>query len=319
MNTINDPRHLGQLDPEALLQIKNLELRARMLVDGFQTGLHRSPLHGFSVEFDEYRPYSVGDDPRSLDWKLFARSDRYCVKKYRDETNRRCYLLVDFSRSMDFGSIGYTKLQYVQTIAATLAHYLWRQRDAVGLVAFDSQVREVIPATRRHGQLQRIVARLDSQASGSATQLDLPLRQIAETIAPRGLIIVLSDFLTPLDQLELPTNLVRARGQEVCCIRILDPAEQTFAPKSAVTLRDAETGKLMYVDPVTASKQYAERFAAHRNGLAAICESAGVELIEWTTDRPLRDLMMEWLSSRQHRIAGRTASRASSRSGGGAR
>ncbi len=314
--TRHDAKQLGQIDPAALLQVKSLQLRAKMIVDGFQSGLHRSPLHGFSVEFDEYRPYVQGDDPRTLDWRLYARSDRYCVKKYQDETNRRCLILLDLSRSMSYGSIGYSKLQYAQTVAATLAHYLWQQRDAVGFVAFDETIRDFLPARRRHGQLQRITASIESQADGKATRLDLPLQRIAETIASRGLVVLISDFLAPVEQLQLPSSLVSARGQEVCCIRILDPSEVEFKPTEPVTLRDAETGKLMYIDPLVATKQYAERFAAHRLELTNLMEANGIELLEWTTDKPFAELLTQWLAARQ-RLAGRIVRR--SRSVGGKR
>jgi uncharacterized protein (DUF58 family) len=297
-----DARQIGHMDPAALLQIKNLQLRAKLIVDGFQSGLHRSPLHGFSVEFDEYRPYVIGDDPRTLDWRLYARSDRYCVKKYQDETNRRCYLLQDLSRSMSYGSIGYTKHAYAQTIAATLAHYLWLQRDAVGYVAFDAAIRDFIPARRRHGQLQRVIATIDSETDGDTTRLDVPLQRLAESIAARGLVVLISDFLTPVDQIQLPTNLVAARGQEVCCIRVLDPNEVSFQPTETVTLRDAETGKLMYIDPLTAKKQYQERFAEHRQALVDLFDASGVEFLEWTTDRPFTELLTQWLASRQRSL-----------------
>src|SRR6478672_3585753 len=130
------------ISPQALMSIRNLELRARVVVQGFWNGIHRSPYHGFSVEFTEYRQYSAGDDPRYLDWRLYARSDRYYIKKFEDETNLRCHLLVDNSRSMDYGTTGYTKAQYANTLAGTLAYFLSTQGDAVGLLTFDEKVRE---------------------------------------------------------------------------------------------------------------------------------------------------------------------------------
>src|SRR4051812_19032159 len=148
------------IDPQALMSVRSLELRARAVVEGFWNGLHRSPYHGFSVEFTEYRQYSPGDDPRYLDWRVFARSDRYFIKKYEDETNLRCHLLVDQSRSMDFGSRGYTKSGYAATIAATLAYFLHLQGDAVGLLTFDENVRDYLPARHRAGHLRQIMVAL---------------------------------------------------------------------------------------------------------------------------------------------------------------
>src|SRR6266545_5451785 len=137
------------ISPKALMAIRNLELRARVVVEGFWTGLHPSPYHGVSVEFTEYRQYSPGDDPRYLDWRLYARTDRYFIKKFEDETNLRCHLLVDNSRSMTYGSLAWTKAQYANTLAATLAYFLYRQGDAVGLLTFDERIREYLPARHR--------------------------------------------------------------------------------------------------------------------------------------------------------------------------
>mgnify|MGYP003340164588 FL=1 len=135
-DSASDPRS-SWIDPKVLMSVRNLQWRAQKVVDGFQSGLHRSPKHGFSVEFSEYRPYSVGDDPKTIDWKLYARSDRYYQKKFEDETNRRCYLVIDQSRSMDYSSIAYSKLEYARTLIAPLALFLLRQRDAVGAVTFE--------------------------------------------------------------------------------------------------------------------------------------------------------------------------------------
>src|SRR3954467_13642171 len=142
----SNSRDKGFVDPKALMAIRNLELRARVVVEGFWNGLHRSPYHGFSVEFTEYRQYSPGDDTRFLDWRLYARSDRFYIKKFEDETNLRCHFLVDNSRSMGYGSLGYTKAQYATPAAATLAYFLYLQGDGIGLLTFDEQIRDYLPA-----------------------------------------------------------------------------------------------------------------------------------------------------------------------------
>src|ERR1051325_325685 len=156
------------IDPQALMSIRSLELRARAVVEGFWSGLHRSPYHGFSVEFTEYRQYTPGDDPRYLDWRVFARSDRYFIKKYEDETNLRCHLLVDQSRSMDYGSRGYTKATYGATLAATLAYFLHLQGDAIGLLTFDENVRDYLPARHRAGHLRHLMLALEKPAVGQS-------------------------------------------------------------------------------------------------------------------------------------------------------
>src|SRR5579872_3375807 len=145
------PRAGSFIDPAALMRIKSLQLRAKVVVDGFLSGMHKSPVHGFSVEFTEYRQYTPGDDLRYLDWRLYARSDRYYIKRFEDETNLRCYLLVDLSRSMGYHSLAYDKAEYAKTVAATIAYFLTLQRDAVGLVAFDQAIRDYLPARHRPG------------------------------------------------------------------------------------------------------------------------------------------------------------------------
>lgn len=231
------------LDPAALMSIRNLELRARTVVEGFWHGLHRSPYHGFSVEFTEYRPYTPGDDPRYLDWRLVARTDRYFIKKYEDETNLRAHLLVDNSRSMTFGSRGYTKAAYANTFAATLAYFLSQQGDAVGLLTFDEAVREYLPARNRPGHLRHLMLALEKPPGGAATELVAPLRRIAELMRKRGLVVLVSDLLAPIEGLETSLALLTATGHEVLLFQVLDPAEIHFDFKAAARFRDLETGR----------------------------------------------------------------------------
>src|SRR6516225_5182856 len=198
--------------PQALMSIRNLELRAQVVVEGFWNGIHRSPYHGFSVEFTEYREYSPGDDPRYLDWRVYARSDRYYVKRFEDETNLRCYLVVDTSRSMGYGSGPYKKSDYARTAAATIAYFLSTQRDAVGLALFEDRITEYFPARYRPGHLRRLMAALDREPEGRATNLVEPLEQIAATVRKRGLIIVISDLLAPADSLQTRLGYLRSRG-----------------------------------------------------------------------------------------------------------
>ena len=183
------------LDPAALMKIKGLQLRAKAVADGLQSGIHRSPYHGFSAEFSEYRQYSPGDDPRYLDWRLYARSDRFFIKKFEDETNRRCYLLVDMSKSMQYSSIEYTKLDYARTLAATMAHFLAHQRDSVGMLLFADEVLDYHEARYRPGHLGRLVAALEVAAAGNATDLKKPLSQVASTVNHRGLVVLILSLI----------------------------------------------------------------------------------------------------------------------------
>src|SRR5262245_24347653 len=199
------------INPAALMRIKNLELRARHVVEGFLSGLHKSPYHGFSVEFTEYRQYTPGDDLRYLDWRLFARSDRYYLKRFEDETNLRCYLLVDLSRSMAYGSLDYNKAEYAKTAAATIAYFLSFQRDAVGLVTFDAAIQEYLPARFRPGHLHRLLLGLERSPGGTSTDLTVPLAQVAKMARKRGLVLLLSDLLAPMERLETHLGYLRSQ------------------------------------------------------------------------------------------------------------
>src|SRR4051812_7976986 len=216
------------IDPKTLMSIRNLELRARVVVEGFWSGLHRSPFHGFSVEFSEYRQYTAGDDPRYLDWRVFARSDRYFIKKFEDETNLRCHLLADNSRSMAFGSLGFSKATYAATLAATIGYFLYLQGDAVGLLTFDEKIREYLPARHRTGHLRQVMLGLEQPAGGQTTDLAAPLKRMVEIVRKRGLIVILSDFFAPIDLLEPHLTALTACGHDVVVFQVLDPAELSF-------------------------------------------------------------------------------------------
>ncbi len=235
------------LDPAALMSIRNLELRARAVVEGFWHGLHRSPYHGFSVEFTEYRPYTPGDDPRYLDWKLAGRTDRYFIKKFEDETNLRCHLLVDLSRSMSFGSPGYSKADYARTLAATLGWFLSQQGDAIGLMTFDGAVREYLPARHRPGHLRQLMLALEKPAEGRGTDLAAPLRRMVELVRKRGLVVLISDLLAPIDSLAGALALLTAGGHEVIVFQVLDPAELNFDFAAAARFEDLETGRDVFL------------------------------------------------------------------------
>ncbi len=289
------------IDPAALMRIKNLEMRAKVVVEGFFSGLHRSPFHGFSVEFSEYRPYTTGDDPRYLDWKLYARSDRCYIKRFEDETNLRCYLVVDRSRSMGYGSQGYTKSDYAATLAATLAYFLTRQRDSVGLLTFDEQVVELIGARYRPGQFHRLLTALERPPAGNATNLAAPLERIAQRVQKRGVIIFVSDLLAPLDLLEANLGYLRTRGHEVIVFRILDPAEIDFSFDRPAMFRDIESGRELYVDPEAARRQYLEKFGVHQHAIETICANLGIDFHQLTTDRALEFTLFDYLHARQRR------------------
>ena len=289
------------LDPAALMAIRNLELRARTVVEGFWHGLHRSPYHGFSVEFTEYRPYTPGDDPRYLDWKLVGRTDRYYIKKYEDETNLRCHLLVDRSRSMTYGSRGWTKADYAGTLAASLAWFLAQQGDATGLLTFDETVREYLPARHRPGHLRHLMLALEKPAIGAATDLVAPLRRIAELVQKRSLMVLISDLLAPPESLEAPLSLLTAARHEVVVFQVLDPAELNFDFTTAARFQDLETGRDLFLDPTLARTEYQRRLGEHLTAVKAICEKLGIAHVQLSTAQPLETALFDFLKARADR------------------
>jgi len=293
-------RNRALIDPHTLMRIKSLEMRAKVVVEGFYNGLHRSPYHGFSVEFSEYREYTPGDDLRYLDWRLFARSDRYYVKRFEDETNLRCYLLVDTSRSMGYGSGGYTKAEYAKTAAATLAYFLSTQRDAVGLITFDEQILEYIPARYRPGHLHRLMLSLERELSGRSTDLSAPLEQIAKTVVKRGMIVLISDLLAPLDTLRTKLGYLTSRGHEVVLLRVLDRAEIDFNFDQPAMFRDLESDRDLYINPETARAEYLRRFQEHDAAIRETCGHLGIDYSHCPTDRPLELALSDYLRARTH-------------------
>jgi uncharacterized protein (DUF58 family) len=289
------------INPQALMSIQNLELRARVVVEGFWNGIHRSPYHGFSVEFTEYRQYTAGDDPRYLDWRVLARTDRYFIKKFEDETNLRCHLVADQSRSMTFGSVGYTKAQYAATLAATLAYFLYLQGDAVGLLTFDEAVRDFLPARHRTGHLRHLMLALEKPAGGQGTDLANPLKRTLEIIRKRSLVVVLSDFLAPVERLEPELTALAACGHEIVVLQILDPAELNFGFETATMFQDLESGRTLFIDPAAARKEYLRNLEAHTTGMRSLCQRLGIAFHRLGTDRPLELVLFDFLRERMQR------------------
>jgi uncharacterized protein (DUF58 family) len=289
------------IEPRALMAIRNLELRAKVVVEGFWSGIHRSPYHGFSVEFTEYRQYTADDDPKYLDWRVFARSDRYFVKKFEDETNLRCYLLADASRSMSFTSLGYTKAQYAATLAATLAYFLYLQGDAVGLLSFDGGIREFLPARHKTGHLRQVMLALDRPAEGRSTDLGPPLRRMVEIVRKRGLVVFISDFLSSLDRLEEDLTALAAMGHEIVVFQVLDPAELHFEFDKTSLFEDLESGRTLFIDPAAARERYLRKLDDHCARLKATCERLGATCHRLSSSQPLELALFDLLRARMSR------------------
>ncbi|HEY0969983.1 MAG TPA: DUF58 domain-containing protein [Gemmatimonadales bacterium] len=231
-------------DPAALASLGHLELVARWIVDGFLTGLHRSPRKGFSVEFAEHRPYQPGDDLRYLDWKIAARADRWVVKQFEEEANLRATLVLDVSRSMSWSGAAarLTKRAYAEHLAAALALLLLRQRDAVGLVRFDDQVRTSVPAHARRAQWHRLVAALSDQGDGRASDVGAALEQAARLIRRPGMVFLLSDLLVEPETVAPVLRRLRAVGHDVTVLHLMDPAERELDAAGDAVFVDPESG-----------------------------------------------------------------------------
>lgn len=303
------------IDPKTLMSIRNLELRARAVVEGFWSGIHRSPYHGFSVEFTEYRQYTPGDDPRFLDWRVYGKSDRYFIKKFEDETNLRCHLVVDQSRSMNFGSLKFTKAQFAATLAATFGWFLHQQGDAIGLITFDGAVRDHLPARHRLSHLRQVIYALEKPASGGGTDIVAPIEHASVLIRKRGMLVMISDFLAPLDRLERALATVIAGGHEVVVFQVLDPAELTFNFEPAVLFEDIESGEKLFIDPAAARAGYLQRMEAHCAALKRLCEKLGIGCRRLSTDQPLEHALFAFLQERKR--SDRRAPRVHQRTGGG--
>ncbi len=297
--TKDDPRKY--LDPRTLAKVRSLELKARLIVEGYLSGQHKSPYHGFSVEFTEYRQYTPGDDPRYLDWRLYARSDRYFIKKFEDETNLRCQLLVDNSRSMTYGSLGWTKAQYANTLAATIAYFLYLQGDAVGLLTFDEQIRDYLPARHRTGHLRHLMLALEKPAGGRATDLTVPLKRIVEMVKRRALMVLITDLLAPIETLENNLTSLGACGHEVVLFHVLDPAELTFNFEQAAMFHDVESGRDIYIDPPAARREYLDKLERHCAAARASCQKLGIGYHRLATDQPLELMLFDFLRERMQR------------------
>jgi uncharacterized protein (DUF58 family) len=299
----------GLVDTAALMKIGSLELRAKVVMEGFQRGLHRSPFHGFSVEFSEYRPYVAGDDVRFLDWRLYARSDRDYVKKFEDETNLRCHLVVDQSGSMAYGSLGWRKADYAATLAATLAHFLDAQGDAVGLCTFADRVTEHLPPRHRPGHLRRILLGLERPPAGASGELAKPLSEVAGLVSRRGLLVLISDLLAPAGELERQLGALAAAGHELVIFQVLDPAERSFSFEDGApsVFRDLESGRQLFIDPAAARARYQQALTAHLEMISAACRRWGVTHHLLSTDQALDLALLGFLGRRGRGREGRVA------------
>lgn len=286
------------LDPHFVSKLARLDLKARLVVEGFLTGLHRSPYHGFSVEFAEHRQYMPGDPLRHLDWKVLAKSDRKYLKQYEEETNLRASLLVDTSASMGYGSHGITKLDYARQLAAALAYLMLAQNDAVGMFAFAAGRGEHIPARSTMGHLRPMLLLLEKLAPAGGTDFASSLHSLAERLTRRGLVVILSDLLDEPERIAQAIHHFRHRKHEVLVFHILDPMEVSFDFQREAVYVDLESGERVTTRPRELRADYRERVSAWRETLRQACIEKRADYVPLTTDQPYDRALLEYLSKR---------------------
>jgi uncharacterized protein (DUF58 family) len=280
-----------------LARIGNLELVARSVVDGFINGLHRSPYFGASVDFAEHRGYVPGDDIRRVDWRLYARTDRYYIKEYEADSNANFSVLVDVSRSMGFGSDGITKLEYARILAGCLTYLVHRQRDRVGLVAFDNEIVEHVPPSAKHMEVVlHVLDRLSPMRPGSLRE---PLHKMAEHFGRRGLLVLISDLYEEPDAVLEAIGPLRFRGNDMIVFHVMDEAELNFGFTDPSAFEDLESGEQIPIVPDALADQYRTLVQAHISALTERFSGNRVDYSLVPTSKPLDHALFTYLSTRE--------------------
>jgi uncharacterized protein (DUF58 family) len=286
-------------DPKVLAGISNLYLRARWVVEGMMSGVHRSRAKGFSVEFEEHREYSPGDEIRRIDWKALGKFDRYFIKEYEDETNLRAYLLLDTSASMDYASNGITKFDYGCTLAASLAYLILKQQDAAGLVTFSSRVEAFIPPKAKRDYLIQIIHALENRGPAGETNVGKILEDIGGQIKRRGLVILVSDLLDEPEQILKGLRLFRFKGNDVIVFHLLDQAELDLPFDGNILFEDLEAANLKVVaDPRSIRNTYREVVQEFINEMRKQCRDSSIDYQLISTSTPLDQALASYLSWR---------------------
>lgn len=290
------------LRPDTVSRLANMELRARLIVEGFIAGLHRSPYHGFSVEFAEYRQYNAGESTKNIDWKIYAKTDRYYLKIFEDETNLRGTLLLDRSASMDFSggasAGGVTKLRYGAMLCAALSYLMIKQRDAAGLAVFDDRLGEIVPhrSARRH--LFRLLQVLENVTPGGMTGISRALHDMAERIHRRGLVVLVSDLIDEPEDVINGLKHFRHRGHELVVFHLLDPVELSLDYGGEVTFVDRETGEKLRAQPWFVRKEYRRNVAEWTSYLERRCVENAIDYNLITTATPFDEALVSYLGKR---------------------
>jgi uncharacterized protein (DUF58 family) len=299
-----DPRRF--LHPETIARISRLDLRARHVVEGFISGMHRSPFFGHSIEFVQHREYTSGDDLRHLDWKVWSKTDRYYVKQYEEETNLRCTLVVDVSESMHYGRGPLNKYEYACTLAACLGYLLLRQQDAVGLMSFDSNVRQVVPARSQHTHIDALVKAMDVSRPREKTDLEKILRRVAENVTSRGMIILVSDLLADREPLFRGLEMLHLRRHDVLVFHVLDEDEMTFPFAGSTRFEGMEELPHLLCDPRALRDGYLEALDEYLVEVRRGCAGQGIDYALARTGDYLDAVLSKFL---HHRMAQKSSAK----------
>ncbi len=287
------------IDPAVLTRIDNLELVARGVVDGFISGLHRSPMLGMSVDFAEHRAYMPGDDVRRIDWRLFARTDRLYVKEFEADTNANLQLLLDVSGSMNFGSGALTKLDYARFLAASLAYLATRQRDRIGLITFADDIVEAIPPSIKH--FNNVLHALDRIEAGGPGRYREPLAKIALNLGRRSVVVLISDLYDTPERLLGAINQLRCRGNDLIVFHLLDPLELDLELGDVSSVEDLETGARLPIETAQYRDSYRQLVGDHRATLERVFGANRIDYVFADTSQPLDDLLFRYLSDRERK------------------
>ncbi|HUT90686.1 MAG TPA: DUF58 domain-containing protein [Thermoguttaceae bacterium] len=299
----NSPQYL---DPKVLARLRGLQLRARMIVEGYVSGLHRSPYQGFSIEFAEHREYAPGDDLRYVDWKVFGRTDRVYVKQYEEETNQICYLLLDTSESMRYQSADapMSKLEYAQCAAAALAYLILHQQDSAGLVTFDREVRALVRPSSNPSHLKQLLHVMQESVAERKTETGPIFHDLAERFKKRGIVVILSDLFDDVDSMMAGLKHFRHKRHDVILFHVLDPAELDFRFQRITLFRGLEQLPEVLVDPRALRNAYLRELDAYVRRLKKGCRMHRIDYVQMRTDQSMELALSSYLSSRMTRVRG---------------
>jgi uncharacterized protein (DUF58 family) len=292
------------LDPRTLAKLQGLELRARSVVEGYVSGGHRSPYHGFSIEFAEHREYTQGDDLRYVDWKVFGKTDKFYLKQYEEETNLVSYMLVDISESMRYQSADapLSKLEYAQCVAASLSYLILQQQDSVGLVTFDNEIRSLVRASGNPSHLKQLLAVMENSRPERKTQTGPIFHDLAERLKRRGLVLILSDLFDDVPAMMAGLKHFRHRRHEVVVFQVLDPAELDFPFRQTTLFRGMEQLPDVLTDPRALRRAYLDEFGKFLQAVRKGCRAQRIDYVLLRTDQSLEIALSSYLASRMNRV-----------------